>query len=93
MQIAVAAQQKFLVLQIKNELKVQAAELVNSRKSTTWELIKNLLEMHFGQSRSNKALFQDIIRIKQMNFENPLAFVSRLQTHSVNMYSAINKNI
>lgn len=91
MQIAVNDQKRFLVLHIKNKLKFRAAELVNSRNPNSWDSIRNLLEIHFGDSRDLTSLLQDVQRLKQLNGESPLTFVSRLQTHEAKLHAAINK--
>ena len=89
--MAVEDQRILLTLHIKNRLRGKAAELVNSRNPATWPEIKNLLEAHFGDSRDLTALIQDLQRIYQLQNENALTFVSRLQTHNAKMHSAVQK--
>lgn len=89
--MAVGDQKLLLTLHIKNKLRGRAAELINSRNPTTWEEIKQLLNLHFGDSRDLTSLIQDLQRIHQLPNESALTFVSRLQTHNAKMHSAIQK--
>ncbi|KAJ8914104.1 hypothetical protein NQ315_014300 [Exocentrus adspersus] len=69
----------------------RAAQLINSRNPATWDEIKQLLSLHFGDSRDLTSLIQDLQRMRQLPNESALTFFSRLQTHNAKMHSAVNK--
>lgn len=74
--------QKLLTLHIKNKLRGKAAQLINSRNPATWDEIKELLSIHFSDSRHLTFLIQDLQKLKQLPNEFVLTFFSRLQTHN-----------
>ena len=82
-------QRLLLTLHIKNKLRGRAAQLINSRDTQTWQDIRQLLTVHFGDSRDLTSLIQDLQRIHQLQNESPLTFVSRLQTHNAKMHACI----
>ncbi|KAJ8912178.1 hypothetical protein NQ315_006145 [Exocentrus adspersus] len=89
--MAVGEQRKLLIIHIKNKLKGRAAQLINSRNPATWDEIKQLLSLHFGDSRDLTSLIQDLQRMRQLPNESALTFFSRLQTHNAKMHSAVHK--
>ena len=54
--MAVGNQKTLLVIHIKNKLKGKAAQLVNSRNPSSYNEIKQLLNLHFGDSRDLSSL-------------------------------------
>lgn len=82
-------QKILLTLHIKNKLRGKAAQLINSRDVQTWPEIKQLLTVHFGDSRDLTSLIQDLQKFHQLPNENPLTFVSRLQTHNAKMHACV----
>lgn len=89
--IATRNQKVFLVL--KNKLKNRAAELINSRNQSSWDSIKYLLDSQFGDSRTLTSQMQDLQTTKQLNNENPLTFILRLQTHESKITSNNKQNL
>ncbi|KAJ8911541.1 hypothetical protein NQ315_012794 [Exocentrus adspersus] len=89
--MAVGEHRKLLIIHIKNKLKGRAAQLINSRNPATWDEIKQLLSLHFGDSRDLTSLIQDLQRMRQLPNESALTFFSRLQTHNAKMHSAVHK--
>lgn len=90
--MAVGDQETLLTLHIKNKLRGRAAQLINSRNPATWPEIKQLLSVHFGDSRDLTSLIQDLQRIKQLQNESALTFFSRLQTHNAKMHASVQKS-
>lgn len=84
-------QKILLVIHIKNKLKGRAAQLINSRNPSTYEEIKQLLNLHFGDSRDLSSLIQDLQRLRQLSNESPLTFYNRLQVLNAKMHSCIQK--
>lgn len=71
--MATGDQKVLLVIHIKNK-KGRAAQLINSRNPSTYEEIKHLLNLHFGDSRDLSSLIQDLQRLRQLSNESPLTF-------------------
>lgn len=86
-------QKVLLSIHIKNKLRGKAAQLINSRNPLSYNEIKSLLNLHFGDSRDLSSLIQDLQRMKQLPNESPLNFVSRLQTLNAKMIANINKSL
>jgi len=89
--MVVGEQRDLLVIHIKNKLKGRAAQLVSSRNLLSYLEIKQLLNLHFGDSRDLSSLIQDLQRLKQLPNESPLVFFGRLQTLNSKMHSAVQK--
>lgn len=85
-------QRVFLVIHIKNKLRGRAAQLISSRNPTTYNEIKQLLNLHFGDSRDLSSLIHDLQRLKQLPNESPLTFFNRLQVLNAKMHASINKS-
>ena len=90
--MAVGNQKTLLVIHIKNKLKGKAAQLVNSRNPSSYNEIKQLLNLHFGDSRDLSSLIQDLQRLKQLNGESPITFFNRLQVLNAKMHASIQKS-
>ncbi|XP_050308276.1 uncharacterized protein LOC126744767 [Anthonomus grandis grandis] len=89
--MANAQQKVFLVIHIKNKLRGRAAQLISSRNPMSYIEIKQLLNLHFGDSRDLSSLIQDLQRLKQLLGESPLTFFNRLQVLNAKMHSCIQK--
>lgn len=89
--MAVGNQKILLVTHVKNKLKGRAAQLINSRNPSTLNEIKQLLNLHFGDSRDLSSLIQDLQRLRQLNGESPLTFFNRLQVLNAKMHASIQK--
>lgn len=83
-------QKALLVIHIKNKLRGRAAQLISSRNPNSYLEIKQLLNLHFGDSRDLTSLIQDLQRMKQVN-ESPLTFFNRLQVLNAKMQACVNK--
>ncbi|KAJ8948606.1 hypothetical protein NQ318_007610 [Aromia moschata] len=57
-------QRHLLVIHIKNMLKGRAAQLISSRNPHSYFEIKQLLNLHFGDSRDLSSLIQDLQRLR-----------------------------
>lgn len=90
--MATSQQKLFLVIHIKNKLRGRAAQLVSSRDPQTYPDIKQLLNLHFGDSRDFTSLIQDLQRLKQLSGESPLTFFNRLQVLNAKLHSSIQKS-
>lgn len=89
--MATGDQKILLVIHIKNKLKGRAAQLINSRNPSTYQEIKQLLNLHFGDSRDLSSLIQDLQRLRQLSNESPLTFYNRLQVLNAKMHSCVQK--
>ncbi|XP_072380697.1 uncharacterized protein [Diabrotica undecimpunctata] len=85
-------QRILLTIHIKNKLRGKAAQLINSRKPTSYTDIKNLLNLNFGDSRDLTSLIHDLQRLRQLSNESPLTFFNRLQVLNANMHASIQKS-
>nr|CAH7762648.1 unnamed protein product [Callosobruchus chinensis] len=90
--MAVGEQRDLLVIHIKNKLRGKAAQLVSSRNPFSYIEIKQLLNLHFGDSRDITSLIQDLQRLKQQQNESPLTFFNRLQVLNSKMHACIQKS-
>lgn len=86
-------QRHLLAIHIKNRLRGRAAQLVSSRNPQSYLEIKQLLNLHFGDSRDLSSLIQDLQRLKQLSTESPLTFFNRLQVINAKMQASVQKNI
>lgn len=84
-------QRYLLVIHIKNKMRGKAAQLINSRNPASYLEIKQLLSLHFGDSRDLSSLIQDLQRLKQLPNESPLTFYNRLQVLTAKMHASIQK--
>lgn len=89
--MATTEQRLLLVIHIKNKLKGRAAQLINSRNPSTYLEIKQLLNLHFGDSRDLTSLIQDLQRLRQLPGESALTFYNRLQVLNAKMHASIHK--
>lgn len=89
--MATTDQKILLVIHIKNKLRGRAAQLVSSRNPGSYLEIKQLLNLHFGDSRDLSSLIQDLQRLKQLNNESPITFFNRLQVLNAKMHAYIQK--
>lgn len=85
-------QKNLLVIHIKNKLRGRAAQLISSRNPVSFLEIKQLLNLHFGDSRDLSALIQDLQRLKQIPNESALTFYNRVQVLNAKMHSCIQKS-
>ena len=85
-------QKVLLVIHIKNKLRGRAAQLVSSRNPGSYLEIKQLLNLHFGDSRDLSSLIQDLQRLRQLANESPLTFFNRLQVLNAKMHASIQKS-
>lgn len=90
--MSTASQRDLLVIHIKNKLRGRAAQLVSSRNPNSYIEIRQLLNLHFGDSRDLTSLIQDLQRLKQLQNESPLTFFNRLQVINAKMQACINKS-
>lgn len=90
--MATEQQRVFLIIHIKNKLRGRAAQLINSRNPASYSEIKQLLSLHFGDSRDLSSLIQDLQRLKQLSGESPLTFFNRLQVLNAKMHSYVQKS-
>ncbi|KAJ8982457.1 hypothetical protein NQ317_000415 [Molorchus minor] len=86
-------QRHLLMIHIKNKLKGRAAQLISSRNPLSYVEIKQLLNLHFGDSRDLSSLIQDLQRIRQTPNESPLTFFNRLQVLNAKMHASIQKSL
>lgn len=89
-QLAEDYQIPLITLHIKNKLKGRASQLINSRQLNTWNEIRDLLLVHFGDSRDLTSLIHDLQKIKQLPNESPLTFAHRVESHNAKLHAAIN---
>lgn len=85
-------QRFLLVIHIKNKLRGKAAQLISSRNPNSYLEIKQLLNLHFGDSRDLTSLIQDLQRLRQLSNESPLTYFNRLQVLNAKMQANINKS-
>ncbi|KAJ8973092.1 hypothetical protein NQ317_006483 [Molorchus minor] len=86
-------QRHLLMIHIKNKLKGRAAQLISSRNPLSYVEIKQLLNLHFGDSRDLSSPIQDLQRIRQTPNESPLTFFNRLQVLNAKMLASIQKSL
>lgn len=91
--IAVGNQKFLLIVHIKNKLRGNASQLINSRDVNNWNEIKVLLTTHFGDTRDLNSLIYDLNRLKQQPNESPLTFIHRINSHNAKLHSSINSQI
>ncbi|KAJ8979679.1 hypothetical protein NQ317_001079 [Molorchus minor] len=91
-QMASTDQKFLLTLHVKNRLRGRAAQLISSRNPNTYPEIKQLLNLHFGDSRDLTSLIQDLQRLRQLQGESALTFFNRLQVHNAKMHASIQKS-
>lgn len=89
--IAVDQQEFLLTVHIKNKLKGKASQLINCRNVETWRDIKQLLIVHFGDSRDLNSLIHDLQTLKQGPKESALSFINRIQSHNAKLHSSVNQ--
>lgn len=84
----VGQQKILLTFLIKNKLRGQVAELVNSFNPGILNIITKLLETHLGDFRDLTSLIQDLQRIRQLPHESPLTYklVTNPQCHDACIY-------
>ncbi|KAJ8979431.1 hypothetical protein NQ317_003210 [Molorchus minor] len=70
-QMASTDQKFLLTLHVKNRLRGRAAQLISSRNPNTYPEIKQLLNLHFGDSRDLTSLIQDLQRLRQLQGLEP----------------------
>lgn len=90
--MATTQQKTLLVIHLKNKLKGRAGQLISSRNPNSYLEIKQLLNLHFGDSRDLSALIHDLQRLKQLPGESPLTFYNRLQVLNAKMHASIQKS-
>lgn len=90
LQLAEEYQIPLIVLHIKNKLKGRASQLINSRNLNTWHEIRDLLLIHFGDSRDLTSLIHDLQKLKQLPNESPLTFAHKVESHNAKLHAAIN---
>lgn len=79
-----------IVLHIKNKLRGRASQLINSRNLNSWHEIRDLLLIHFGDSRDLTSLIHDLQKLKQLPNESPLTFAHKVESHNAKLHAAIN---
>ncbi|XP_072395178.1 uncharacterized protein [Diabrotica undecimpunctata] len=85
-------QRILLTIPIKNKLRDKATQIINSRKPTSYTDIKNLLNLHSGDSRDLTSLIYDLQRLRQLSNKSPLTFFNRLKVLNANMHASIQKS-
>ncbi|KAL1516503.1 hypothetical protein ABEB36_000412 [Hypothenemus hampei] len=85
-------QKKFLAIHIKNKLKGGSAQLISSRNPNSYLEIKQLLNLHFGDSRDFPSLIKDLQRLRQIAEESPLTLYNRLHVLNAKLHAHIQKS-
>ncbi|KAL1516270.1 hypothetical protein ABEB36_000189 [Hypothenemus hampei] len=85
--MATMQQKVFLLIHINNKLRGRTAQLISSRSPNSYPEIKQLLSLHFGDSRDLPSLIQDLQRLKELPNESPLTFYSRLQVLNAKLHA------
>nr|XP_023011636.1 uncharacterized protein LOC111501933 [Leptinotarsa decemlineata] len=91
-QMSTRDQRNLLTIHIKNKLRGRAAQLISSRNPETYQEIRHLLNLNFGDTRDLTSLIQDLQRLKQLPNETALIFFNRLQVHNAKMHACIQKS-
>ncbi|KAJ8968549.1 hypothetical protein NQ317_007161 [Molorchus minor] len=67
-----------------NRLRGRAAQLISSRNPNTYPEIKQLLNLHFGDSRDLTSLIQDLQRLRQLQGDQKIAQARLIETMALN---------